>query len=117
MLVRGNVPDHLNMEGNLWVNACALIHMHIVGPNQSKRVEMLLDDRSRRMAAYDLWSDMKSTCLTRIRALHVDLRFHEAAEYGTWTQIPVLIPGTNGRKRPAEAGGPGAVVMRRRAIF
>ena len=44
MLVRGNNTNFLNMQGNLWVNACALIHMHIVGPNQSKRVEMLLDD-------------------------------------------------------------------------
>ncbi|RYO16126.1 hypothetical protein AA0111_g11482 [Alternaria arborescens] len=51
MLERNNVPDFKDMQGNLWINACALIDLHIVGPNQSKKQEMLLDDRSRRMAA------------------------------------------------------------------
>jgi hypothetical protein len=110
MLERNNVPDFRDMQGNLWINACALIDLHIVGPNQSKRREMLLDDRSRRMAAYDLgsWSDRKSTCLTRIRALHIDLKFHEDPEFGTWTETPVLIPGSKGRKRPMEEQGLGS---------
>ncbi|RYN70689.1 hypothetical protein AA0117_g10307 [Alternaria alternata] len=110
MLERNNVPDFKDMQGNLWINACALIDLHIVGPNQSKRREMLLDDRSRRMAAYDLgsWSDRKSTCLTRIRALHIDLKFHEDPEFGTWTETPVLIPGSKGRKRPMEEQGLGS---------
>ncbi|CAN9177838.1 unnamed protein product [Alternaria alternata] len=51
MLERNNIPNFKDMQGNLWINACALIDLHIVGPNQSKRREMLLDDRSRRMAA------------------------------------------------------------------
>lgn len=48
MLKRGNIPNFMNMQGNLWVNACALIYMFMIGPNESKRMEMLLDDRSER---------------------------------------------------------------------
>ncbi|KAI4663011.1 uncharacterized protein J4E79_004323 [Alternaria viburni] len=94
------IPPFHTIVGNVFALSCELLHRLIVAPEDSKRLQLLLNDRSLRMASVDMSGDLSPECFDQIRGLRNSLDF-EAAENGSWKDIPVLVPETRGKKRSA----------------
>jgi len=94
------IPPFHTIVGNVFAYSCELLHRLIVGPEDSKRLQKLLNDRSLRMASIDMSGDPSPECYDLIRGLRNSLDFG-AAGNGSWKDIPVLVPETRGKKRSA----------------
>jgi len=94
------IPPFHTIVGNVFSYSCELLHRLVFVPEDSKRLQMLLNDRSLRMANVEMSSDLSPHCFDLIRGLRNYLDF-EAAENGSWKDIPVLVQETRDKKRSA----------------
>ena len=94
------IPPFHTIVGNVFALSCELMHRLIIAPEDGKRRLLLLNDRSLRLASVDMSGDRSTHCFDLIRGLRNSLDF-EAAENGSWKDIPVLVPETRGKKRSA----------------
>ncbi|KAI4699013.1 hypothetical protein J4E81_004904 [Alternaria sp. BMP 2799] len=92
------IPPFHTIVGNVFSYSCELLHRLIIAPEDGKRVLLLLNDRSLRMASVDMSGDRSTECFELIRGLRNSLDFG-AAGNGSWKDIPVLVPETRGKKR------------------
>ena len=94
------IPPFHTIVGNVFSYSCELLHRLIIAPEDGKRVLLLLNDRSLRTASVDMSGDLSPECFDLIRGLRNYLDF-EAAENGSWKDIPVLVQETRDKKRSA----------------
>jgi hypothetical protein len=84
------------------MHACELLARLVIGPEEAKRRNYCLNDRTLRVMLTTLGSDQSRECWELIRGLHDRLGFaREPVRCGDWVDVPVLVPG-QGRKRARE---------------